>query len=216
MVTRRDLLRMGILGVGGFVTLPPGEIYGRVSSKTADDDFRSPRLTPFVDPLMDDTVTELSSAAAFANVTAYAAPLCGATTRFCGITAMERMVKFHRDLPQTPVWAYVDSAGATSPRLFSFTYPRIDMGRGAGSGFLVRFRNALTTAPTDFGLPSLTVHFHGGHQPAAADGFPHDIVNRPGFFPKHVVIDAGETYDHILDFTGAQRLPRSCRHGAGV
>jgi FtsP/CotA-like multicopper oxidase with cupredoxin domain len=197
MVTRRDLLKMGILGVGGFVTLPAGGVYGRVPSKLADDDFRSPRLTPFVDPLIDPTVTELAAATAFTNMTAYATPFCGAQTRYYGITAMERLVKFHRDLPPTPVWAYVDSAGATSSRLFSFSYPRIDMGRGAGSGVLVRFRNALTTAPADFGLPSLTVHFHGGHQPAAADGFPHDIANRPGFVPEHVVVDPGETYDYV-------------------
>jgi hypothetical protein len=61
-----------------------------------------------------------------------------------------RAVKFHRDLPQTPVWAYVDSAGPTSQRLFSFRYPRINMGAAEGSGILVRVHNSLTTTPGDF------------------------------------------------------------------
>ena len=57
MVTRRDLLRMGILGAGGFVTLPHDGWFGRVSWAFADDSFRSPRLTPFVDRLDDPAVT---------------------------------------------------------------------------------------------------------------------------------------------------------------
>jgi FtsP/CotA-like multicopper oxidase with cupredoxin domain len=188
---------MGLIGAGSMVTLPAGGWFGRVSSAFADSNLQSPRLTPFVDPLVDPAVTELAQAAAFPQLTAYATPFRGAATRHFQITAMERMVKFHRDLPQTPVWAYVDSAGPTSQRLFSFRYPRINMGLAEGSGVVVRFHNGLTTTPADFGLPKLTVHFHGGHQPAAADGFPHDIVNRPGFFPAHVTIDPGETYDYI-------------------
>jgi FtsP/CotA-like multicopper oxidase with cupredoxin domain len=188
---------MGLIGAGGMVTLPAGGWFGRVSSAFADGNLQSPRLTPFVDRLVDPAVTELALAAAFPQLTAYAAPFRGADTRHFGITAMERMVKFHRDLPQTPVWAYVDSGGPTSQRLFSFGYPRINMGAAEGGGILVRVHNALTTTPADFGLPKLTVHFHGGHQPAAADGFPHDIVNRPGFFPAHVTIDPGESYDYV-------------------
>ena len=198
MVTRRDLLKMGILGVGGFVTLPSGGGFGRVSAAFADgNNFRSPFLTPFRDPLVDPTITELAGVSPFPQVSAYAAPFRGAQTRHYGITAMERYVKFHRDLPATPVWAYVDSSGPTSARLFSFRYPRIVMGQGAGGGILVRGHNGLPTAAADFGMPNTTVHFHGGHQPAAADGFPHDIANRPPFFPAHVVINPGEDYDYI-------------------
>jgi FtsP/CotA-like multicopper oxidase with cupredoxin domain len=188
---------MGLLGAGGFVTLPAETWFGRVASSFADDNFQSPRLTPFVDPLFDPAVTELALATPFAAVTPYAAPFRGTQTRHYGITAVERMVKFHRDLPATAVWAYVDSAGPTSSRLFSFRYPRIDMGQAAGSGLMVRFTNGLSTDPTDFGLPILTTHFHGGHQPAAADGFPHDIVNRPDSFPAHVTVRPGESYDYV-------------------
>lgn len=198
MLTRRDLFKMGILGVGGFVTLPSGGGFGRVSARFADDNgFRSPALTPFRDPLVDTTVTALANASPFAQVSAYAAPFRGAQTRHYGITAMERHVKFHRDLPATPVWAYVDTSGPTSPRLFSFRYPRIDMGQRAGSGIVVRMHNGLPTAAADFGMPRMTVHFHGGHQPAAADGFPHDVLNRPSFFPEHLVINPGEDYDYV-------------------
>jgi FtsP/CotA-like multicopper oxidase with cupredoxin domain len=135
------------------------------------------------------------------NLTPYAQAYRGATTRHFEITAVERFVKVHRDLPATPVWAYIDSnAPPTSDRLFTFLIPSIRLGQPAGGGILIRLHNGLTTAPRDFGFPTLTMHFHGGHQPAAADGFPHDIRNRPADFPAHVTIPPGGTYDYAFPF----------------
>ena len=42
-----------------------------------------------------------------------------------------------------------------------------------------------------------TVHFHGGHVPARADGFPEDLVSPPDGFPNKVVFDRGEHYDYF-------------------
>lgn len=217
MLTRRDLVRMGLLSTGTFLTLPAGGRYGRVSS-FFDDQPSSPRLEPFVDPL--PTLEPLTEVSRPANLTPYAAGFAGGTTRFYEIAAEERIVQFHRDLPATPVWAYVDPKATVlhdPARLFTFlfptdfpharlrvpdpsTIPEIRLGQPAGGGIVVRFFNRLTTAPRDFGFPTLTVHFHGGHQPAPADGFPHDIANGGTSFPNPVTVAPGAFFDYAYPF----------------
>ena len=206
MLTRRDLLKMGMIGTGGLVVLPPGGGYGRVS-RFFDNQGSSPRLTPFVDELPGTgsspfaTLTPAGApGAVFPDTQDYAKPFCGQTTQCFEIDVVERNVKFHRDLPPTSVWTYVDRHGANIPdRLITFQYPTIKLGQPAGGGILARFHNSLPTAPRDFGFPNVTVHFHGGHQPAPADGFPHDLVNRPADFPN-VTIPAGGFHDYMYPF----------------
>jgi len=41
MVTRRDLLKMGLIGAGSMVTLPAGGWFGRVSSAFADSNLQA-------------------------------------------------------------------------------------------------------------------------------------------------------------------------------
>jgi FtsP/CotA-like multicopper oxidase with cupredoxin domain len=200
MVTRRDLMKMGLLSTGTFVTLPFGATYGRLSA-FFDDTFRSPLLKPFVDPL--PTLEPLTPIAPPADITAYARRYVGPTTRFYEYATAERVVKFHRDLPSTPVWAYVDpnaTTGHSPERLITFKFPRIELGQPAGGGILTRFHNDLTWAPRDFGYPTLTVHFHGGHQPAGADGFPHDIDNGGPEFPNPVTVKPGKHFDYMYPF----------------
>jgi FtsP/CotA-like multicopper oxidase with cupredoxin domain len=200
MVTRRDLMKMGLLSTGTFMTLPFGAMYGRLSA-FFDDQFRSPYLKPFVDPL--PTLEPLRPIARPADIAEYARPYVGPTTRFYEYATAERVVKFHRDLPSTPVWAYVDpnaTTGHSPERLITFKFPRIELGQPAGGGILTRFHNDLTWAPRDFGYPTLTVHFHGGHQPAGADGFPHDIDNGAGGFPNPVTVKPGKHFDYIYPF----------------
>jgi FtsP/CotA-like multicopper oxidase with cupredoxin domain len=202
VVSRRDLIKMGILGTGGFVLLPPGGGFGRVSSSFSDDyQFSSPRLTPFVDEL--PTLAELTKVGRFDDIAAYAQPYVGASTVFCEISAAERFVKFHRDLLPTAAWAYVDPhvAPPSEPgRLLTFQMPRTTWDQPRGGGFLVRHINNLPTAPRDFGVPITTTHFHGGHQPAPADGLPSDIKNRRDDFPAHVVMRPGEHFDYMYPF----------------
>ena len=192
MVTRRDLIKLGILGSGGFVLLPPGGGFGRVSSFFKDNQGSSPRLTPFVDELPKfEVLTEVHTPFAPATITPYARPYIGTGTRYFEIAAVEREVKFHKKLPLTSVWAYVDKnnpPASTNQQLITFQFPPVVIGQPSGHGFLVRHHNFLTTALRDFGHPTLTAHFHGGHQPAPADGFPADITHRPADFPGHVVI----------------------------
>jgi FtsP/CotA-like multicopper oxidase with cupredoxin domain len=231
MLNRRDLIKMGLLGTSGLVAWRASGGLGRVSS-AFDDLQRSPFLPPFVDPL--PTLNDLTPVARLPNIEPYALPYVGANTRFYEVGSEERFVKFHRDLPETPVWAYFDPHGGPipgPPRLLTFRIQDVRSGQGPGGGILIRHRNNLTTAPRDFGFPTLTAHFHGGHQPAPSDGFPHDLVNRPDGFPARVTMAPGQTFDymhplrdvgfidgpitederpsylwfhdHILDFTGA-------------
>jgi FtsP/CotA-like multicopper oxidase with cupredoxin domain len=201
--SRRDLMKMGLLSTGTFLTMPADGGYGRVSA-FFDDTVRSPFLEPFVDPL--PTLVPLTRVAKPDNITPYARPYVGALTKYYEFTTEERYVKFHRDLPATPVWAYRDPHATTvhtrdnPERLITFKFPRIELGQPAGAGFLVRFHNDLTWKPRDFGYPTLTVHFHGGHQPAGADGFPHDIDNGAGGFPNPVTVKPGKSFDYMYPF----------------
>src|SRR5204863_6919903 len=102
MVTRRDLIKLGILGSGGFVLLPPGGGFVRVSSFFKDNQGSSPRLTPFVDELpspreagQPQFFEELRPATPFdrETITPYALPYIGTGTRYFEIAAVEREVK---------------------------------------------------------------------------------------------------------------------------
>src|SRR5437773_1316068 len=99
MVTRRDLLKMGILGSSGFVTLPSGGGFGRVSRFfDHNNGGSSPRLTPFVDELPgtgSSPFQTLTNVDAFSNAQDYAQPFCGPRTPHYVIAGLERNVKFH-------------------------------------------------------------------------------------------------------------------------
>lgn len=213
MIRRRDLMKMGLLSTGTFLTMPAGGVYGRVSA-FFDEEQRSPFLKPFVDrlPILEDLTKRTTPP--LTEITKYARRYVGDDTRFYEIAVKERNVRFHRDLPAagTPVWAYVDAnKPPASNRLMTVRFPRIDLGQGPGGGILVRLHNRLEPRgrsridPTrDFGFRTLTMHFHGGHQPAPADGFPHDIKNGggPDFpnLPDHVTVHPRESFDYMFPF----------------
>ena len=210
MVSRRDLIKMGILGTSGLVLLPPGGGYGRISSLFAQQQ-ASPTLTPFTDwlPLWSALPDLTQVAPQFSDPPAYAKPYFGRATKkkegtkCFEISAVERTnVKFHRDLPPSSVWAYVDTnnrPAANNAGLISFRMPQLTrVGQAAGGGLLVRHHNELTFAPRDFGNPVLSPHVHGGHQPAPADGFPDDITNGGPGFPTTIRIQPGKSFDYML------------------
>jgi FtsP/CotA-like multicopper oxidase with cupredoxin domain len=114
-------------------------------------------------------------------------------------------VEFHRDLPnKTTIWGYRDlspfaeptvGAGSLDPLPDHILGPTIEQGFGAlpgprnegssyvpgrpiGGGIVVRHINCLPKqAP--FGVPRTTVHLHGGHHLARADGFPENLEHPP-------------------------------------
>jgi FtsP/CotA-like multicopper oxidase with cupredoxin domain len=146
------------------------------------DTFSSPKLTPFMDWLpLPSQIPTLTQVSAFADLADYVKPFVGANTKYYGIKARERRVKFHSQLSVTDVWGYVDNAKPDPPEggnLFAFRMPRVVTGQGPRAGILIRhFNDPFTGLPEGrpFGVPTTTVHFHGGHQPALADGFPDNI-----------------------------------------
>jgi FtsP/CotA-like multicopper oxidase with cupredoxin domain len=212
VLTRRELLKTGVLSAAGSVLLPATGGYDRASSFFDGNTPSSPFLTPFIDPLPAlHTLPELTqSTSPFTDVTPYAQPFVGGTTKYYNIAVRERFVKFHSQLPATSAWTYVDAAidpTGVGPGVITFRYPRISLGQPAGGGFLVRVSNELVIARRNFGVPTLTVHFHGGHQPSPADGFPHDLQTVPANFPDRVTIpprakatDTPSSYDYSYPF----------------
>jgi FtsP/CotA-like multicopper oxidase with cupredoxin domain len=130
------------------------------------------------------------------------------TTLFFKIAAEVRFVKVHSMLPPVAVWGYRDlvrfppttpdvtspfalgptlvqlhgDAGPTRDLSCPYSVPPTEPARPIGGGVVVRHINCLRL-PKDFrgfGVPRNTVHLHGGHHLARADGFPENIENRPG------------------------------------
>src|SRR2546428_10639464 len=125
MLTRRDLLKMGVIGAGGYLSFPHDRAFARPSSSFLDNP-RSPRTTPFVQPLpLPDPPNQAEfSEAELAEIPdeyktpitpsgdgsdpARCGPMLGPNTRLYKIVSEQRLVKFHPDLPLTSLWGYRD------------------------------------------------------------------------------------------------------------
>jgi len=126
-------------------------------------------LTPFVDPLPRLPVARPASA-----------PDGGAGSVTYTIAIVELAQRLHRDLPPTRVWGFDDGSGPRTPG------PTIEARRGVP--IRVTWRNELRDAsgalrtthllPVDRcvdgadGAARTVIHLHGGHVPAASDGYP--------------------------------------------
>ena len=198
MLTRRDMAKLGLLGTG-YMLLPHNEAFARVSARFRDDP-RSPRTTPFVEPLPIPDLVDQS--APFGPLSRYCEDFrtggqIAPSTRFFEIVAEQRTVSFHRDLEPTAIWGYRPrdkpdwdfALGPTILEIFGFDdFPDLS------SGFVVRHYNQLPQDHRGFGVTRTTVHLHGGHHPAEADGFPGNIE---GFDP--FVTERGQNFDKFYD-----------------
>lgn len=221
-LTRREMMKLGLAGTGYLILGPDRNV-----SYADEGDLPSPYTTPFIDELplpgitqdspFPDTLEEYLNFWVDRN-----------TTRFFKIVSEERWVNFHSELPPTAVWGYRDlsplavptvGAGSLNPLSAHILGPTILQPFGTlgpprnaacncsgtvpvmtpvGGGFLVRHINCLPGNHRGFGLPRTTVHLHGGHHLARADGFPESIDNRPGNnghpdipdgFPRFIVME---------------------------
>jgi FtsP/CotA-like multicopper oxidase with cupredoxin domain len=189
MLTRRDLLKLGLVGTGYAILGPDGRV-----SLADDFDFPpSPYTKPFIDELALPGLA-LEGERFFDYPPEYE-PFVDETTRFFEVTSERRWVKFHRQLEPTAIWGYRDlspfatpsvGAGSLQPLPFHILGPTfIEVFEGRSrltGGYIVRHRNGLLAPdqPESFGRRRNTVHLHGGHHWARADGFPGNIENRPG------------------------------------
>jgi len=216
MLTRRDMLKLGLAGTG-YVILGPNGIISRADGDSLP---ASPATTPFIDELPLPGV--IVDADAFLDLPYeflrfWVDPN---TTRFFRIASEQRVVKFHSQMPPTTIWGYKDltpgaqqsvGAGSGQPLPFNVLGPTIvqlfgDLGPPRdqpltctsnpapfGGGFVVRHINCLPPDHTGFGFPRTTVHLHGGHHLARSDGFPVSLDNPPTYipdgFPRFIVME---------------------------
>ena len=200
MLTRRELVKMGLVGAGS-IMLPHGQPLSPVQLSFADDVApSSPPTTPFVDRLpLPPRAVEIVDLPA--DVAEEHRQFIGDETLFFRIVAEERVVRFttSKEFPQngTLIWGYRDDspgsplAGQPWPFAVGPTFANVHQYNRRGAGVLVRQVNNLPPSHRGFGVPYTTVHLHGGHHPARSDGFPADI---DGFAP--FVTKPGGFYDH--------------------
>ena len=200
MLTRRDLLKLGLLS-GGYTILAPGSRPLRVF---ADDAHlpASPRLTAFLD------LNPLPIPPEPHEVPRFASPgwkdFIGTRTRFFEIHEEERLVQVHPELRRkTSIWGYRDVKVRQSDLVLGPTF-KVRMNEG---GIVVRMTNDLPDSPggspdplKGFGVPHMTTHLHGGHHPSRSDGFPDNVNsffdnNRTRRFQRFVS-EPGQSYDY--------------------
>jgi FtsP/CotA-like multicopper oxidase with cupredoxin domain len=190
-------MKLGLLG-SGYMLLPHDEVFAR-----AKDEARSPATRPWlvplpVPPVIDKRDTPLSGLP----------PYCQRfprriknKTKYYEIVAEQRWVSFHPDLPDTPIWGYRPLG---QPDYSHVLGPTIIQNFGSdedeeGGGLAVRQHNALPADHRGFGVTRTTVHLHGGHHPAEADGFPTNLEGTDGF--DHIVAERGGFFDHFYPTT---------------
>jgi FtsP/CotA-like multicopper oxidase with cupredoxin domain len=203
MLSRRDLLKLGLAGTP-YILMPHDRAFAKVPASFVQNDFQSPPSTPWITelpvpepPLAGPPLAGLS--------TAYNRYV-DANTQFFDIGAEQGFVNFFPDktTTQTAIWGYRDlnnpTAVPSAPGpTFSLQFgPLLDeSGRvKVGGRAVVRHRNNLPADHIGFGSAHTTVHLHGAHLMAQADGFPDDLRNPPAGFPARVVSAVGQYHDH--------------------
>jgi FtsP/CotA-like multicopper oxidase with cupredoxin domain len=198
-------MKMGLLG-SGYMLLPHDEAFARVPARFRDDP-RSPATTPFVEPLpvpdaANESIGTIPGQPPFLFRGRYIEDLSTrgrltVGTRFFEIVAEQRTVSFHPELGQTSIWGYrpknrPDWPFNVGPTIFELfgqdDFPDVS------SGLLIRQYNDLPIDHRGFGVTRTSVHLHGGHHPAEADGFPTNL-DHEGFEP--FVAERGDFFDHF-------------------
>jgi FtsP/CotA-like multicopper oxidase with cupredoxin domain len=230
MLTRRQLMKVGALG--GATALLSSRT-GTLPYLYADSNLPpSPPTTAFLDPLpAPPSPNEVAPFAVSRPEFQQFIDPAQIKTNFFQLVEEVRLVQLHSQLPPTSIWGYRDSTVPVWNFVPGPTF-KVKITQDPLAGNIVRHVNNLPTVANHrgFGLPRSTVHLHGGHHPAVADGFPENIgvVNgtdfgnvtfesggfldycypmlAPGFSTG--ASDATECpstlwyHDHLLDFTG--------------
>jgi Multicopper oxidase len=184
-LSRRDMVRMGLLTAGGSLVIKQGLSSrafadgGSPSSPPIQNPFvqempRLPVLTGFSDPnqfvrggppiatTVIDGATKIHSQQLFATFP---------PTKFYELHMQEANVQLHPDYPpnSTTIWGF--NGQAPGP-LIRANY---------GESTLVRYYNDLpsvkTPAVDGFGIAEISTHLHNAHTPFESDGNPVDFIN---------------------------------------
>src|SRR6266508_487053 len=184
-LTRRDLVKMGLLTSAGLL------IPKRGLSARAQDSFgqtgqcTSPPTNSFVDllPIMPvkQTVASLNpaptvcpnTAAGESRTRCHQAFTQFPPQRLYQVSQQAAQVSMSPSLPLQTIWGF---DGITPGPTYVNNY---------GAPILVRNVNNLPTSNGGFGLPSVSTHLHNGHTPSESDGFPCDFFEIGHFYDQH-------------------------------
>jgi len=205
-LSRRDLLKLGLLTAGGMLVSKFG-LSARAYAQSVNGGTNqlclpinqpaSPPTRAFIEPLpimpVAQTVKSLSptptlcpnTAAGEVRAACHQAPEIDSTrfpvvpSRLYRITQHAISVSQSPDLPLQTIWAFDDGVHATSP---GPTYRA-----NYGVPQLTRNINALPPVGSNggFGLPSVTTHLHNGHTPSESDGNPCDFYSAGNFCDQY-------------------------------
>jgi FtsP/CotA-like multicopper oxidase with cupredoxin domain len=174
LIDRRDLLRLGVSS--SFALLSRRGLRRRIPSSWWDDP-TSPPTTPFVQPLPVPPVARWL-------------PRPDRRSRVYRIVAERAFLRVHPEMPgPTEFWRFRDLLAPGRPAMAMGPTLQLLMKRGVS----VNFQNDLLGPHVGFGLPDLTIHYHGGHMPADSDGFPEHLPEE-GFKPT---FGPGESRDYL-------------------
>jgi FtsP/CotA-like multicopper oxidase with cupredoxin domain len=195
MLTRREMLKLGLLG-GGTALLATDRFTRAVaaSNKLAgggNDLFVSPPTRPFIKelpcPLPPGPVAPFMPGD----------PECRAfvdRAHFFELVEEARFVRVHPDLRPTLIWGFRDiNVPQPDPDTAFVVGPTFKS--TLGEPVIVRMNNRLPRNHVGFGMPRTSTHLHGGHAPFRSDGFPGPIDNALGGF-FNPVVDPGGSYDY--------------------
>jgi len=198
-LNRRDMLKAGLLGAGGYLALKGGLSQwasGNAWAKGGDGGGGTPTTSPatraFIEPLpiipIRQPVTTLSgptptiapNTAGGEGRTRPHQAFASYPTKFTFPPALkfqthqkEAFVTMSPDLPPQPVWG------------FDGMYPGPTHYARYGQECLVRNFNDLPAQNRGFGMSSVSTHLHNAHTPSESDGFPCDFFSSGQFYDHH-------------------------------
>jgi FtsP/CotA-like multicopper oxidase with cupredoxin domain len=196
-VSRRDLLKLGLLSGAGYLLAKNG-----LSTRAHASEIYSPPTRAFVEPLpimpvkrplpnglagLDPYPTiQPNNAGGEGRTRPHQAPLSYPTkfpwppARVFEVRQREAMCDVSPDLPTQRLWGFDGSV------------PGVTYYAKYGEQMLVRNRNELPADNGGFGVQSVSTHLHNAHSPSESDGFPGD------YFPNSQVpaIANATFYDH--------------------
>jgi FtsP/CotA-like multicopper oxidase with cupredoxin domain len=186
-LSRRDMLKMGLLSSAGFL-VPTRGLSARARNSAGalySGNPSSPPTTPFTQPftrfVVKQPVPSLNPAPTIAPNTAAGEGRTVAhqaftqfpPVKFYEVTQQPANVSVHPQLPIQPLWGF---DGRVPGPLYVARY---------GEPILVRNHNNLPANNGGFGKNSVTTHLHNGHTPSESDGYPCYFFENGQFYDHH-------------------------------
>lgn len=184
-LSRREMVKLGLLTAAGTLVLKPG-LSARAEGGGGQPS--SPPTTPFVTqlplPVRKSPVPALSPAPTLSANTQGGEAARGDLSFFGAgsgqylplqlfeIHAREAQHVFDPQLPPNTVWGY------------DGLFPGPIINAQYGQPIVVRIHNDLPGNHAGFGIPQISTHLHNGHTGSESDGFPQDFYDT-GLFKDH-------------------------------